>query len=77
MEKARGKRPPSSFDRERVEIPTHQISFIEKVAMPVYKYVVHCCMSLIFGFSTRMETNQLARRIKFWMYTVTKISLLS
>lgn len=39
MEKARGKRPPSSFDRERVEIPTHQISFVEKVAMPVYKYV--------------------------------------
>ena len=37
MEKAQGKRPPSSFDRERVEIPTHQISFIDKVAMPVYK----------------------------------------
>lgn len=39
QEKAMGNRPSEMMDREKAYIPELQISFMEHIAMPIYKYV--------------------------------------
>ena len=47
LEKALGVTPSEMMDRDRAFIPEQQLSFIDNIAGPVYKYVSLCVCQVI------------------------------
>lgn len=48
-----GNRPSEMMDREKAYIPELQISFMEHIAMPIYKCVWTCLVSCLIDIRYR------------------------
>ncbi|CAI9590034.1 unnamed protein product [Staurois parvus] len=69
LEKAMGNRPSEMMDREKAYIPELQISFMEHIAMPIYKLLKE-----LFPLSSELYEIVAANRVK-WMRVSNKFTI--